>query len=810
MLYKRFKQTLIVFLLCSIFACASFAQTISGKIVDSVNVPIPFATIALLKAKDSLPLKGNFSNDKGEYIFENIAPGNYFIKAVSVGYKDAFSSVFKLDSAASYSVPDITLGNKEVNLNEVSVTVQKKIFEFKNGNITVNVDGSPLAVGNTVYDLLSKMPGVIVDGENISIVGRDGIKIMIDDRIQQISGPQLINLLKSMNASVVDKIEILKTPSVKNDAAGTGGMINIKTKKAKITGFSGSANISYQQGFYANKDGGFSLNYKGKSATFFSSVNFGHDEMQYTSIYKKNITYNSVTTLFDQRTVERAINQNVSYNIGADVYLNKKNTIGFRIDGSNGNATPYRNGNNFLSDNSPGYDKLEFRSVRPNDWYYRNYNINAEHLFDTLGTKIKFSADYSESFDVYKGFLESRFRDKDENEVLDPKIFQTYNTLDFNLYSAKLDLEKKLSKKLNLEMGVKENYQVMLSDFIFENQNPQTGTYSLDTNFSNVFSYNERIDAGYVNLQKQLDKLSIQIGLRAENTTVNGESKTSKVKFSRNYLQLFPVVSFDYNPSEKNSFQLSYNRRINRPQYNLFNPYKVFLNLLVTQIGNPYLMPEYSNTIEFTHGYKGSIYNTLTYFTITDNLFFYPVQNDSTKESIHKVDNLKNSNINIGSYSLFIQKEIKKWWMLSFNGSINFVSFSGTIDGLIYSGASFPVYLYANNRFVFPKKWVLEQSAFLHAPGMVGIYDNAPRWGANLAVRKTFFKDKLNISFGVNDIFYTNVVRTRVIFQNQNTDLYSTFDQRRFTVGVNYNFGKIKVQQRKTKSNDEEKARLTH
>lgn len=806
----RFKRTSIVFFLCSIFASASFAQTVTGKIVDSVNVPVPFATIALIEAKDSLPAKGNFSNDKGEYIFENISRGNYFIKAVSVGYKDAFSSVFKLDSAASYAVPDIILGSKEVNLNEVSVTVQKKVIEFKNGNITVNVDGSPLAVGNTVYDLLSKMPGVIVDGENISIVGREGVKIMIDDRIQQISGPQLINLLKSLNASVVDKIEILKTPSVKNDAAGTGGMINIKTKKTKITGFSGSANVSYQQGFYANKDGGFSLNYKGKSATFFSGINFGHDEMQYTSIYQKNITYNGITTLFDQRTVERATNQNVSYNIGTDFYINKKNTIGFRIDGTLGNATPVRRGNNYLSDSTVGYEILEFISIRPNDWTYNNYNINAEHLLDTLGSKIKFSADYSKSFDLYQGSLENHFRDNDMNETLDQKIIKTHNTLDFSLYSAKIDLEKKFSPTLGIEAGIKENYQEMLSDFVFENKDVHTGAYNIDTNFSNVFSYHERVDAGYFNLQKQFKKVGTQFGLRGENTTVSAESRTSKVQYTRQYFQVFPVISFDYNPSEANSFQLSYNRRINRPQYNLFNPYKVFLNLLVTQIGNPYLTPEYSNTIEFTHGYKGKIYQTLTYYTVSDNLFYYPVQNDTTKESQHKVANLKEGSLNIATYSVFMQRDLKKWWSVTFNGAFNFSSFEGTIDGLTYSGASFPVYLYLNNRFVFPNKWILEQSGFLHAPGMVGIYDNKLRWGTNLAVRKTIFKDKLNISVGVNDIFYTNVVRTKVRFQNQSTDLYSTFDQRRFTVGLSYNFGKIKVQLRKTKSNDEEKARLTH
>lgn len=810
MLHTRFKRTLILFFLCSIFAYASFAQTVTGKIVDSLNVPVPFATIALLKAKDSLPVKGNFSNDKGEYIFENITPGSYFIKAVSVGYNDAFSSVFKLDSAASYSVPDIILGSKEVNLNEVSVTVQKKVIEFKNGNITVNIDGSPLAVGNTVYDLLSKMPGVIVDGENISIVGRDGVKIMIDDRIQQISGPQLINLLKSLNASVVDKIEILKTPSVKNDAAGTGGMINIKTKKTKITGFSGSANVSYQQGFYANKDGGFSLNYKGKSATFFSGVNFGHDEMQYTSIYKKYITYNSITTLFDQRTVERATNQNVSYNIGTDFYVNKKNTIGFRIDGTLGNATPVRRGNNYLSDNTAGYEILEFTSVRPNDWTYNNYNLNSEHLLDTLGSKIKFSADYSKSSDLYQGLLENRFRDKDLNETLDQKIIKTHNTLDFSLYSAKIDLEKKFSNTLGIEAGIKENYQEMLSDFIFENKDVHTGNYSIDTNFSNVFAYNERVDAGYFNLQKQLKKVGMQFGVRGENTTVSAESRTSKVQYTRQYFQIFPVISFDYNPSEKNSFQLSYNRRINRPQYNLFNPYKVFLNLLVTTIGNPYLMPEYSNTIEFTYGYKGKLYQSLTYYTVSDNLFYYPVQNDTTKESLHKISNLKGGGLNIATYSIFMQKDIKKWWAVTFSGAFNFNSFNGAIDGSIYSGSSFPFYFYVNNRFVLPKKWTIEVTGLYWSRYLAGLYDNLDKWSLSFAVKKSVLKEKFNISFGVNDIFYKNITRSSVSFQNQNSSLLSTFDTRRFTVGLSYNFGKIKVQLRKTKSNDEEKARLTH
>jgi iron complex outermembrane receptor protein len=161
-------------------------------------------------------------------------------------------------------VLDMRLLIQPVILNNISVTATRRVVEFKNGNTIVNVENSPLAKGNSVYDLLMRLPGVSVYENNIMIQGKTGVVVLVDDRPQRLSGNALINLLKSMNADLVKSIEVLKNPPVKYDASGTSGMINIKTKKVTVTGLTGSVFSSYSQGYNARFMPGGSLNYKSK------------------------------------------------------------------------------------------------------------------------------------------------------------------------------------------------------------------------------------------------------------------------------------------------------------------------------------------------------------------------------------------------------------------------------------------------------------------------------------------------------------------------------------------------------------------
>lgn len=731
------------------------------------------------------------------------------LKVSAIGYTVKNSSPIHSDSLATTNVPDIVISSQAKNLAEVSVTAIKNPIEFKNGNIIVNIEGSPLSVGNSVYDLLSHLPGVTVENDKITIEGNSGVKIFIDDRIQQMSGQQLVSLLRGMNSSSIEKIEILKNPPVKYDASGTSGIINIKTKKIKITGFSGNINYTLSQGFYSTNNIGVSLNYKWEKVSVFSSIEGYTGVLRYDDNFKKSITSNSTTTVLDQKSHDYDIGKFLTCNLGADWYVNKKNTIGFKFQYVPGYAMRTKPGDNIISDNSLGYTQLNFNRTIPNSWNYRNYNFNVEHLFDTSGTKLTFSTDYYAPYlDVYYGTYENHFLDNNGNETSPSKDFKSDNTLNLNIISSKLDFEKKLSKTLTLEAGIKESFQKISSDYILQNKNNQSGDYITDSTYTNKFSYSENISAIYFNFQRQFKKTNFQLGLRGENTAIYTVSIIKKFKYDKQYFKVFPVISFDYNRSDKNVIQFSYNNRINRPGYESFNPYKSFINILTTTIGNPYLTPTISNTFNLSHTYNRKISNSVFYRRVSNPFMDFSSQNDSTKESIFHIGNLKVSNIM--GYSLFIRAEVYKWWTLTINGVTYYVDYVGKINGFDYTNSALTYRAYLNNQFLLPKNIKIELSASYNGPRLSELYNYKSMEYLNIAIKKSLLKDKLNLSIGVVDVFRTAVAGYTVNFQNQHWESSQYYDARRINFAVSYNFGNIKVKQRETNASDTEKQRLKH
>ncbi len=785
------------------------AQSLSGAVVDSLKSPVPYIPLALLNAKDSSIVKGTNTDDKGAFLFEKIQPGKYLVKIVAVGYKEKFSPVYIIDTLIQINTGNLTISSSAVNLNEVSVSAIKNTIEFKGGNIIVNVEDSPLAIGNNAYDLIARLPGVMVDNENISILGKSGAKVFVNDRQLQMSGAQLISFLRSLNASSIEKIDILNNPPARYDAAGNAGIINIKTKKIKITGFSGGVNFRFSKGIYHTNTGGFALNYKGNKVTFFSNLGFDDWKVRHESNFTKTVNYNSLTTTLDQTSYQLDMGAAFNFNVGADWYINKNNTIGIKAQGLSGRALRTYSGNTNMSDNSLGYDQLLFNRPIDNPYYWGNYNINAEHLFDTNGTRLRFSADYYSPYDdVYQGVSESRFLGKNGLDTLAPQTFKTSNNIGISIIATRLDFEKKFKKDLSLEAGIKQNYQDIYSNYTFENKNNVSGDYVLDSIFTNKFSYKEMISAAYITVAKQYKKTNIQLGLRGENTNIHTSSLTNSIKYTRQYLNLFPVLSCDYNPNKDHSMSFAYNRRINRPDYNSFNPYREFLNVLNSSEGNPYLLPIFDNNFNLNYIYKGKISNFLSYSQSENPIIGYSSQNDSTKETIFRVTNLKK--LNIARYNLFIRQDIKKWWTVSFLAGAYYIDYTGTFNGSNFSTRAIPWYTRLTWIFILKKDLKVEMSGFYWSPWLGGAGVFLERGGVNWAIRKSFLDKALTVSISMNDVFFTETFRSKTNFENQNWQRFEAHDSRRFNVSLNYNFGKIKAQQRQTKGNDEEKNRLGH
>jgi len=762
-----------------------------------------------LNAADSSIAKGSVTTESGNFTIEGLKTGNYLLKVSFVGFADTIVSVGQIDSSSQLKLAPLVLRASSVKLTEVAVTAMKKPMEFKNGNVTVNIEGSPMAIGNSVYDLLMRLPGVIVTDGVISIQGKSGVKVMIDDRMQQLSGEQLMAVLKGMSASNILKIEILKNPPVKYDAAGNAGIINIVTKKINMTGFSGSANFSNQQGFYDQIIGGITLNYKAKKFTFFSGISVFNNGQRNVNHKQRAVTDNGITTSFDELSANKESGPAANIFVGLDWYVNSKNTIGVRVEDIPGSVNNTRTGTDHISDNSLGYNQLDFRSEIKNPWNYVYTNVNAEHLFDTVGTKLKFNGDfYSPYNDLYPSTYENDFSTNGVT-TLAPSDFKNSNTIHVNTFIGRLDFEKKIFKTISFEAGAKGSFNSMNSIYKLQNLNTTTGAYVTDTNYTNNFTYKDQILAGYINLQKQVKKFGLQAGLRAENTSIQTLSITSGIAYKRQYFNLFPTASVSYSKNDKHTFQVSFSRRIDRPDYNNFNPYRQFFgNLLGYSIGNPFLYPQFTNNYEISHNYKGMVGGSFSYSRTTNVIMGYSTQNDSTKVVQSKVGNLHL--FETYALSAFFSKDVVKWWTLSLSLTGYYFKYTGSLGGIDYTRSAPSGYGNISNTINLPKGFKAEVSGVYVSPWLSGSNKTKSRWAANFSIKKSFLKEKLNISVGINDIFFTLGIRSINYVPGQTYNVNLTMDTRRFIVGATYNFGKIKIEQRDIKGNDDDKKRLGH
>jgi iron complex outermembrane recepter protein len=799
-------KKIIAAIIMSILFPECYSQQVSGLVKDSSGTGIELATVALLKIADSTLLQSALTNEKGEFILANVADNTYLLKIFLVGYKDLYEMVGI--NEGNRKLPVYTLKSAGVNLNEITISTLKKLVEFKNGNVTVNIEDSPLAIGNSAWDLLIRLPGVTVDeNKDIAIQGRSGAKILIDGRVQRMTGRQLENILRSMNASNIEKIEILKNPPLKYDAQGTAGLINIKTKKVKLYGFSGNVDYTYSQGFYGNHYGSLSLNYKSKKLIFYSNLSPEREDYFNDHVFYQKIQRDSTTSVLDQRTKHFEGGKFCSGDFGVDWLVNKKNTLGIKAEGGVGSGLEKGIGTVDMNTNEMGYHHLRYDSYTANDWDYFNFNLNAEHLFDTVGSKLIFSMDYSPNFDTYPGQYSNWFLDDNDAYILQPYFFSTNNILKNNILSSTLDLTKKINKSITLEAGLKGTGTETINRYVFQYKDNSNGEMISDPVSTNDFLYKEQLAAGYVNFSKEWEGISLQGGVRGENTHIEAYDGNGVQLFKRDYFNLFPAVSFQYSKNEAHNFQLSYNRRIERPDYMALTPFTYRNSLFQSFQGNPAVAPEYSNSFEISHTFADALTNSFSYSLIDNFSLDYTLQDDSAKTTTATVGNLKKADA--FGYNVFFQGNIKNWWSLTFNGNAAYLRCSGRLLGEDYKSNGYFYMANLTNEFLF-KGTKVELNARYIGPQFNGIWLNQPRWGIYLAVKRSFFKEKLSVVMGVDDVFFTMISANRVKFQNQDWYIKTTNDSRRFKLSISYNFGKIKVQQREVRSNDDEKGRTGH
>lgn len=760
-----------------------------GTVINPEVHAVPFATIGLFEGE--MQVNGTIGTEHGNFQFRYNLKANktYTLKISSLGYETLqFNFTLTASELQLKEFAKLKLKPQARQLKEVNVSGSQKVIEMDGGNIVFNVANSISAQGLNGLELLARAPGVTIGTDNgVALNGKSGTSILIDGKQTYLSSKEIAEVLRSMSSSAIKSIEIISSPSAKYDAAGTAGIINIKTLKSVIQGFNAAFTTGLNYGVYLRSNQDLSASYRKNKINLYGG--YSHFIGHYSYLYgadrlQEGKFFNSFTDDIDKRN-------RMGTRLGADFTIDKNQTVGVLLNG------------NFIFGGGITDTKTEIGTTPTtqitqvltaiNDYYHQQtqrYNVNVNYKYeDTLGRMINFDTDYGD-FTKRAGNLQSNKYTAVNHVVLSDNLYRSLNGIDIGLKAVKLDYTTNFWKG-KLETGAKYSSVSAGNDSRFLAVQDQAEL--LDPSRSNKFVYDEKIASAYLNYKKDVHKWQFQAGLRAENSTSEGTLEVispisgNAKSIRRNYTNLFPSFSATVKPSAANVFSLSYSRRIDRPAYQNLNPFIYLLDELSYWQGNPFLQPQLSHRGLLQYVYKSATIVGLSY-TYTNNF------------SVEVTDTVDQDKIVMVPRNLGVQKHLAltltqtlnpyKWWNLTFNGTLfqiyNNIDFgAGRTLKLKQTAAR----LNLQQNFKLPYRFNAE---------IVGVYNSKRLIGANqfaratsqvdLGLQRNFIDNKATLRLVFSDIYKGSKANSIQSVGGLYINNYSYFETRQVKLNFSYRF----------------------
>lgn len=808
------KITLSIIYGLSFFISIANAQVlngkISGKLLDEKQNSIAFATLSLYLKTDSNLVKGSISKDDGTFLFEQISYGAYFFKIEALGFETKFiDGILVNANELKINLNEIILKNQTEQLNEVSIIGKKPLIERKNEQTILNINNSILATGNTALEILSRAPGVTISNDgNISLRGKSGVNVMVNGKLTYLSSDQIINLLRNTNGNSIETIALIHNPSAKFDAAGSGGIINIKLKKNENYGTNANLILGGGYGSYYKSNGGINFYHRNQKINLFGSYDYSNNEEFENLALKRSNSFESAITYFDQKGRDIYNRINNSYKIGLDYEINPKNSIGFMF---NGYANKARN--TTLNSTSIGISpsiidsSIVINNIGNYKYDNQTYNVNYKSVIDTNGQELNIDLDYATFENTSNSIYENDFYDA-KGSIFKPSfIFRNAAPSRIRIWSGKVDYNYSFSEKTKLETGIKSALVTSKNNFIQENLS--NNNWVNDANYSNHFNYTEAINAAYANVSHKFNGLDLKLGLRTELTISEGISQFTHHIVKRNYLDFFPNVSLTKTVNDNHEFGISYNKRIDRPDYQSLNPFIYFVDLYTFAQGNPYLSPQYTNSFDFNYNFQQKWTASLGY-SYTKDVITTTLINDLEKKTLFIIEqNLaseQNYNLNIGA-----PITITKWWETNNDFTLYYNKFkSPNLMGMPFNSGKLSYIINSSHTFNISPSINVELAMDYHSAQVYGTYAVKPLYGIDFGISKSFAAKRANVKFAVNDAFNMRKANIKSTIPLQDYQLYQKQESRIFRLSFSYNFGSssIKAARERTKSSATEQSRV--
>ena len=749
-------KTFLLFLVIIFFLFLSSllkAQTvIHGIVKDTNGKTLQFANVFLLKLADSSLVKGTVSDAAGKYSFIYSKNGKYRISASFTGMEQSYSPVFEISPGKNdINQGILSLQIEHQQLNKVTVTAKKPMFEQLIDRMVINVKSSITIAGGTALDVLEKSPGITLNRQNnsIAINGKNGVVVMINGKINYMPMDALVQLLDGISAGNIEKIELITTPPAKYDANGNAGYINIVLINNPYAGLSGSYFLTAGYGKKVLADAGINFNYRNGKVNLYGNYNYSYHPVVQTTAGFTQLTKGGDIVAYNSSGIRNANRQVHNLRVGMDYQLDSSTIIGALISGYDNQWTMVANNGEEVQINSKLDTTIDALVHETNHWQNLMANFNYQHTFKP-GKILYFDANYI----YYKDNNPISYN----NVYYDPAKLLLYND---DIRSGKItpihmlvfssDYTTPLNKKITMEAGAKLTLSKFTNDIGIDHL--KQNIWIADTSLSANYLLKENIAAAYSSFTINLNsKTTIKAGLRYEYTYSNlGTTQTADI-VNRKYGELFPTFYISQKLNNDNSMNFSYSRRITRPTFNDLAPFTIFFDPKTYFTGNPALQPSIANSVQVSYMLKKYIFS-LNYTYENNSIEGFQTQRIDT---ITNLVYMTAKNFNYEQYltaSFSLPLTITKWWNMQNNINVDWKQINTEYNNLPFRLQIFDYNLNTTQRFTLPKDFSVELTGLYYSDSYFGTYKTDPFYQVDAGIQKKLNNKKDVIRFTANDMF---------------------------------------------------------
>ncbi|GGE51561.1 outer membrane receptor for ferrienterochelin and colicin [Pedobacter psychrotolerans] len=760
---------------------------VTATILDSVTKqPIDYATVSLINVKDNKSVNGGVTDPKGKLSLQNVAPDTYKLMIGFMGYKTKSISVITTPAKPDQNLGTIYISSTENSLSDVQVQGTKAIIENKIDRMVYNAEADGTNAGGDATDVMRKVPMLSVDANGDVQLRGGAVRVLINGKPSGTMAASVSDALKMIPAEQIKSVEVITSPSAKYDAEGSGGIINIITKKSNAQGVSGSVNTSVGT---RQNNGAFNLTAKTGRLSVNTSLgaNLAYAQDSRTEFVTNTTYLDGTTNNILQQGVSRWSRDGYNGSLGIDYDFNAYNNIS-----SNVKLNQFSNGgpgsSNYIINNLPATNISNMDMTRSNmDW-----NVDYKKTTKKEGEEFTISGQLStgRTPTSFSNILTSAAA---PNGI----ITSSDNTAKNNEYTAQTDYTYPFSKNTILEVGAKG---------IFRNVKSQYGASERD------FDYNQDVAAAYGVIGFDITKkIKFKGGLRAEYTKIDFNTQTSGLE-KNDYFNLFPSLIISQTLKKGATVKFSYNRRVQRPSENFLNPFRNESDQFNIMQGNPQLSPELSQNLELGYStyIKGSVINASIFYRTTGGV----IESSISPLVENGITKVLSSYINVGrsetyGLNIFGSYNPKPKWTLMSNFSANTYEVTNTATN-ISTGTFLNYSLFGRSAYGFGKGYNFELFGVATSARRTYQGKTDPFYFYGASIKKDILKKKGSIGLNTLNPFTKDLhIKTENNSVNavgnvfQSSNIY--YPLRSFGVNFSYSFGKLKFTEKKKIKNDDVK-----